>query len=319
VQRLLALIPWVAAEDGPTIDEVCARFEISERELLADLSLVRMVGVPPYTPDELFDVVVEAGRVWVYLSPSFRHPLRFTPEQGLSLVAAGASVLAVPGADPEGPLARALTKVAAVLDLRTDEAVDVDLGTAEPGTLAVFREAVASSHQVEIDYYAYGRDERTTRVVDPYRLYADQGEWYVVGHCHRADGERVFRLDRVAAATPLDTTFEPPSDPPALGVYEAAPGDPRVTLELEADAGWVAEQYPAEEVVELGDGRLRATLAISAVPWLERLLLRLGPAARVVEQRGGSVDLAGVGADAARRVLARYRDRPGQPLPSPAP
>ncbi|MDQ1424474.1 MAG: proteasome accessory factor, partial [Acidimicrobiaceae bacterium] len=77
-------------------------------------------------------------------------------------------------------------------------------------------------------------------------------------------------------------------------------------LELEPDAAWVVEVYPVEAVEQVGGGRLRATLAISARPWLERLLLRLGPRARVVEETGDA-DLAGCAADAARRVLARYQ------------
>ena len=43
------------------------------------------------------------------------------------------------------------------------------------------RPAVADRHQVEIDYYSYGRDERTVRVVDPFRVFSDQGQWYVLG------------------------------------------------------------------------------------------------------------------------------------------
>ena len=44
------------------------------------------------------------------------------------------------------------------------------------------------------------------------------------------------------------------------------------------------------------------TMAVTARPWLERLLLRLGPDARLVE--GDDPDLA---RHAAARVLARYR------------
>jgi len=60
-----------------------------------------------------------------------------------------------------------------------------------------------------------------------------------------------------------------------------------------------------EAVTNAGDGRLRVTLAISARPWLERLLLRLGPRARVVEETGDA-DLADCAHEAARRVLTRY-------------
>ena len=44
------------------------------------------------------------------------------------------------------------------------------------------------------------------------------------------------------------------------------------------------------------------TLAASQRAWLERLLLRLGPSARVVD---GDPTMAGI---AARRILDRYRD-----------
>jgi hypothetical protein len=66
----------------------------------------------------------------------------------------------------------------------------------------------------------------------------------------------------------------------------------------------VAEAYPVEAVTAVKKGRMRVTLAVSAVPWLERLLLSLGPDTKVVE---GDPDLAEAGARAARRILARYR------------
>ena len=113
LKRLLALLPWVAAHEGPTVEQVCDRFALSTEDLLSDVALVSMVGIPPYSPGDLFDIVVEGGRVWVHLQPSFDRALRLTPEEALGLVAAGASLLAVPGADPNGPLARGIAKVAA--------------------------------------------------------------------------------------------------------------------------------------------------------------------------------------------------------------
>src|SRR5262245_28462257 len=106
--RLLAVIPWVAAHDGPTIAEVCARFDVAERELLEDLETASMVGAWPRTPDELVEVIVEDDRVWVYFARSFDRALQLTPAQGLSLLAAAAAVLSRPGADVNGPLASGL-------------------------------------------------------------------------------------------------------------------------------------------------------------------------------------------------------------------
>src|SRR4051794_5143431 len=42
LQRMLALVPWVAARDGPTLTEVCERFGCTEAELVADLDRLFM-------------------------------------------------------------------------------------------------------------------------------------------------------------------------------------------------------------------------------------------------------------------------------------
>jgi len=306
LKRLLALLPWVAAHEGPTVEQVCDRFALSTEDLLSDVALVSMVGIPPYSPGDLFDIVVEGGRVWVHLQPSFDRALRLTPEEALGLVAAGASLLAVPGADPNGPLARGIAKVAATLGVDADDAIDVDLGYASATVLAALQDASASRHRVRIDYYTHGRDEHTTRDVDPYRVYADHGQWYVVGFDHLRDDERLFRVDRVLSVEALDDAFEPPDEVHSLGVFEARADDPRVVLELDPEARWVAEVYPVEQVEAVSEGGLRVTLAISARQWLERLLLRLGPRARLIEVTGDD-ELANCAKNAAQRVLARYQ------------
>jgi len=314
LQRLLALIPWVAAHDGPTVAEVCERFELDPGELFDELNLVMFVGVPPYTPDELFDVVVEDDRVWVHLSPSFDRALRLTPEQALALVAAGASLRSVPGADPYGPLARGLAKLAGTLGVDPDEVVDIELGRASAAVLETVQGAIADRRRLQLDYYAHGRDERTVREVDPYRVWADQGQWYLVGFDHLRGDERVFRLDRVVRAEPREQRFETPAEHQTLGLFQPADDDPRVVLELAPEAGWVAEAYPVEAVASFGDGRQRVTLAVGAPRWLARLLVTLGPRARVVDD-GGQPALASAGVDAAARILDRYEPA----VPSAAP
>lgn len=301
LRRLLALVPWVVAHDGPTIEEVRARFGLSADELIAELDLVFLCGVHPFTPDSLIDVLVADGRVWIRYAEYLERPLRLTPEEGLALVGAGTAMLAVPGADPEGPLARGLAKLAEVLGIDPNDALDVELGTTPEGVLEALREAVSANRQVEIDYYTYGRDERARRVVDPHAVFAAEGEWYLHAYCHLAGAGRRFRVDRIRSMVLLDRCFDPPGDrSPARTVFDPRPSDPRVVLDLEPRARWVAEQYPLEDLEELGGGRCRVTLVASEQAWLERLLLRLGPA--VSAARGAD----GVAAAAAARVIALY-------------
>ena len=305
LRRLLALVPWVAAMEGPSVEDVCARFGCTEQELAEDLERLFMCGLYPFTPDTMIEVDMEDGRVWIRYADIFNRPLRLTPAEGLAVVAAGAAVLSLPGSDPSGPLARGLAKLAAVLGIDPDEMVEVELGAAPPEVLGVLEDAARTTHQVEIEYYSFGRDEWAVRVIDPYRVFGSAGQWYVAAYCHRVDDRRLFRLDRIRRATPLDTTFEPPAEPPPAVVFEPRPEDPVVVLELAPSAAWVIEQYPNEGVKALKGGKLRVQLRVSERAWLERLLLRLGPAATVV------AGAEGIGRAAAMRVLGRYRGGDG--------
>lgn len=304
MQRLLSMVPWIAAQDGPTVDEVCARFDLTPKELAADLEVMWLVGLPPYTPDALIDVVQEGDRVWIHFADVFDAPQRLTPDQAVALLTAGASVLALPGADEGGALARGVAKLAAVLGVDAGQVLDVDLGAGGAQVLDVLRTAVAERRRVHLDYYSYGRDARTERDVDPYLVHAEDGGLYVLGYCHLAQGERRFRVDRIAAATLLDVRFEPPVAPAPVGVFQPDEDDPRVVLDLAPSAAWVAEAYPVEGVEERSEGVLRVRLAVAAKAWFERLLVGLGPQATVVE---APAELQDAGRRASGRILDRYR------------
>ncbi len=299
--RLLAIVPWVAAHDGPAIAEVCARFGVAEDELLADLDLLFLCGVHPFTPDTLIEVDVADGRVWIRFADYFRRPLRLTPQEGLALVATGAALLAVPGGDPDGTLASALAKLDAVVGVGRDDAVDVELGPAPAGILEAVRAGAERSRSVRIDYWSFGRDRHSTRVVHPWRVFSAGGQWYLRAWCESAAGERLFRVDRITGAEVLDECFdagEIPDDSTRL--FHPDPSSPRLVVDLAPGAHWVAESYPNEGVEDLGDGRLRVTLRVGERAWAERVLLRAGTDATVAD---GDVT---IGSEAAARVLLRY-------------
>jgi proteasome accessory factor C len=299
---VLALVPWILTHPGVTVAELAERFEVSEIELEADLELLPMCGLPPYTADRLMDVSIVDGEVEIRLAEYFERPLRLTPAEGVALLTAGRSLLAVPGSDTAGPLAGALERLEEALGARGRLAVVV-AGADEVERL---QEAATDHEQVEIDYYSFARDEMTTRTIDPWRVFHAFGTWYVAAWCHAADGERLFRIDRVRALRPTGTRFPPPTptgdDGPGL-VYSPRDDDPRVTLWLGPEAAWVVESLPLESVRPLRGGAHRVVLAVSEPAWLERLLLALGPAARVE----GPPELVEIGATAAARLSARYR------------
>jgi len=300
--RLLAVVPWVAARDGPLVAEVCQRFAVTEHDLLDDLDLLFLCGVYPFTPDSLIEVDVADGRVWIRFADYFRRPLRLTAPEGLALLSAGSALVAIPGADADGALARALDKLASALGVDADESVAVELGSARPEVLDQLRRAAAEHRRLELDYYSFGRDSFGVRLVEPRDVFNARGQWYLSGYCPAAGGERLFRVDRISRATVLDETFPPPAAPPDRRVFHPEAFSQTIVLDLATAGRWIAEHYPNLGVAERPDGTLRVTLPVSERPWLERLLLRAGRAATVIEGD------ASVGPAAAARILTRYRD-----------
>ena len=123
-------------------------------------------------------------------------------------------------------------------------------------------------------YYSFGRDETGERVIQPWRLFSSEGQWYLLAWCESAKDKRLFRVDRVRSATALEGRFEPPAAVSSPPLYEGSPQDPLVVLDLRPPAHWIAERYPNEGVEDMGDGARRVRLRASSRAWLERLLLR---------------------------------------------
>lgn len=298
IARVLAMIPWLAARGTVAKSEAAERFGVSLEQLDADLTLIMMIGVPPYSPGDYINIGYEGDTIEVWLAPYFTRPLQLSAAEGLALLAGGRTLLAVDGSDPEGPLATALAKLEAALGVG-----EVTVDVAPPPFLEAVRAAAEEGVTVEVDYWSAGRDEHTTRRLDPGPPFFALGEWYTDAYCHLRREQRMFRVDRIRALRPTDGTFVPvPASGPGA-VYHPRPDDPRVTVELPRGASWVAETAPCESVEDLPDGRQRVVLAVSEPSWLERILLQVGPDARVLDPP----EWRERGRDVARRVLARYR------------
>jgi proteasome accessory factor C len=302
IQRILALVPFLVAHPGAAKDDIAARFGLDAEQLEADLELVLMIGVPPYGPGDYIDVDDEGDTVTLRMAESFRRPLQLSPTEGLAVLAAGRALLGVAGSDPTGPLASALDKLAAALD-----APDVRVEVPNPEHLDAVRRAADDGERIEIEYWSAGRDELTHRRIDPRAVFLAAGEWYVDAYCRQAEANRLFRVDRIRALRVTGEHFEAPDGSAPAAVFSPRPADPRVTLELAPSAAWVVEQYPVEATTNEPDGRLQVVLAVSEPAFLERLLLRLGPDAVMLDDDRSGVSASG----AAVRVLARYGDDEG--------
>ena len=279
--RILALIPWVIAHPGSSVEEVCARFGYpTSRELLRDLDLVFVCGLPGYGPGDLMVAYVEEDEVIVDMADYFASAPNLTPAESLALLAAGMTVLASGQGSTE--LGSAVEKLGRALLPEADDMLVVDMD-AEPELATTLRTAAAEGRVVEIEYTGLARGQHTVREIEPWIVYAAAGNWYVSAHCRRAKGERVFRVDRIRRAEPTDEFFEPPSPRPEPPIgYVATEDDVVATIELRRGALWVLEYYRLD-VVERGEDRAVVRFSTYEPLVAAQLLLRLGPNATLIE------------------------------------
>jgi len=298
LSRILSMLPWVIAHQGATVDEVCERFGYTRPDLVKDLNLVFVCGLPGYGPGDLMTAYIDEDEVVVDAADYFADSLRLTSAEALVLLAGGMAMLSSGIAPPV--LATAVAKLQRAL-LPDDGAIDVDI-PAEPEMVGLLRDAASEGRVVEITHVSVATGNETVRRIEPWSVFATLGNWYVAGHCRLAEAERVFRVDRIRSAFSTDDGFDPPDRlPPAEVHYTSGVDDVRATIRLGPAARWVGEYYPVDVLEDTDDGLLvefsAADPAVAA-----RLLIRLGDHARLEE--GAEVAAA---RDTLRlRVLERY-------------
>lgn len=284
--RLLSLVPYLQARPGVPIAEAAADFGVTERQLRRDLELLWMCGLPGYGPGDLIDLSFAGDTVTVTEDAGMRRPLRLTTAEATALLVALRTLGEQPGVVDTGAVRRATAKIEQAVGVAAPSGVAVDLPHEEEATAATVRRALEDGRALRIVYYTAGRDAVSRRDVDPMRLLIADGRSYLEAWCRRAEGVRLFRLDRVEDVAVLDEPAAPPPDAEptdvSAGAYRPRADHASAVLLLEPEALWVSEYYPVEEAVEQPDGRLRVLLRFADPAWLVRLVLGLGGGATVL-------------------------------------
>lgn len=274
--RLLALIPYLQARPGIEVAEAAADFGVNENQLRKDLTLLWMCGLPGHGPGDLIDISFEGDTVSVIFDAGMSRPLRLTAEEALALVVALRTLAEAPGLADSDAIQRALAKVEAAAGGAIDDStVAVELDHTER-LRPVLQRAIDERRALRLRYYTVSRDETGERTVDSVRLFDADGRSYLEAWCRQAEGMRVFRLDRIEDATLLD---EPASVPEGVqvrdlseGVFQPASEHLLVDLRLGRAYAWVADYYPAEDVVDHGN-EVRVSLRVADPGWVRALVL----------------------------------------------
>jgi predicted DNA-binding transcriptional regulator YafY len=295
--------------------ELAEELDVSERTIHRYMGMLDEMGIPIYSergPYGGFSLV--RG----YKLP----PLIFTPEEATALYLGSELVKDIWGASYHDAAVAATAKLDNVLPDALHQEVEQarrgllvtgwlrrDYGPWAP-ILDELRRCVARRRQVRLVYQSF-RQEVTERIMDPYALALQWGNWYLAGHCHLRNDLRTFRVDRVQDVEPTGETFDIPSDFDAREHMRGMAADRpatyyRVAVHFDPEVAHIVRERREEwqDLTEQEDGSVILAFDAAELAWPSRWVLTYQDKATVI----GPPELARMVRDAAQAIVARYSD-----------
>lgn len=299
VKGLLVMLPWLIQRGRVKVADMAAQFGVSEADLIADIEMVAMCGIPPYSPLELTDLLIEDGYIEVGRNLNFERRLELSASEAFALTLLAAAAEDMPGFKKKKDLKSALKKLDKVLG---QGLLDVDVEESEH--LDLVSEAARTGERLRIVYFTPASGERKERTIVVRSVFADRGHWYATADDDLSGQVRHFRLDRIESAEGTGEHVEVRHSGVEIPDWFAEQsGANTVVLEVAPAAAWVAETYPCTVLEERHDGSMRIRLVASSEHWLGRLLLRAGEGVTVVDPP----EMVDLRRRTARQVLEIYR------------
>jgi len=223
--RLINLIPMLYANPSLEISEVAQELEISEKQLLDDLNLLWVCGLPGHSHLELIDMNFESGFIEIIEPQNLVRPLNLTPLEvteillGLELLSAEVDPSTLIIVDSiRNKLSDSLRGAPEI-----DGAIRVERKTPSIPVVefrALVLQAITEGKDLIATYQGLRGGDISERRITPLQVVTRDGHVYVAAVDHDDHLRKVFRLDRLvearlgeksAIATPLLTLTEPSS------------------------------------------------------------------------------------------------------------
>jgi proteasome accessory factor C len=309
---LLALVPYLLERDRVGVAEVAAHFRVKPEQIREAVRLIAVSGVPgetrTYQYEDLFDIAwddfEENDQIVITNHVAIDDSPRFSAREAAALIAGLQYLSALPENADRAAVASLMSKLSrGASSIPSSLAVEASESDA---TLALIRDSVSKSVQLEFDYLSStGESER--RRVDALLVESVDADWYLRGWCHLREAIRTFRLDRISNLAVTDEPISHRVDDVTLPetLFEGSVDDLVVTIDIASSAeSLLADYIPEGAKREVIGDRVRTSVRVSHYHGLKRLIASMPGVATVVEP----AEARRVVADWASSGAARYSD-----------
>jgi proteasome accessory factor B len=246
-----------------------------ERMFERDKEELRSMGIPVETVHDT------SGEVLGYRIPREAYalaPVEFTVEERAAIAVAAQVWSRAPIAPVPGTALRKLEAVGDVDWVPADVRGAIEL-TAADAALLPLMQALREDRVVHFDYRTPTADEASRRTVSPWGVMSSSGRWFLIGYDHDREGERTFRLSRMAGALQVtaQARHQPPEDFDVSAARLVAAAEETVTVRFRVAPRRGAslrrraipqdgiDPFEASEItVELGSAEEAVSLACAA-------------------------------------------------------
>ena len=198
--RLLDLVPYIVAHPGISITELAKEFSISRDEVLKDLNLLFLCGLPGYTPLELIDISFDEESVVI------RDPQNLAAPRNLNESEALIARIALAALEESTPKTSAAYLQIIALREKIAEAFSSSIPASaitftldkERATLEAIESAIKQELDLEMTYNNVTKDLSSRRSITPISIIAEDKRTLVSAYCHSAKALRTFNLAQIS-------------------------------------------------------------------------------------------------------------------------
>lgn len=198
--RLLDLVPYIVAHPGISITELAKEFSITRDEVLKDLNLLFLCGLPGYTPLELIDISFDEESVVI------RDPQNLAAPRNLNESEALIARIALAALEESTPRTAAAYLQIVALREKIAKAFSSSIPASaitftldkERATLEAIEGAIKQELDLEITYNNVTKDSSSRRSITPISIIAEDKRTLVSAYCHSAKALRTFNLAQIS-------------------------------------------------------------------------------------------------------------------------
>ena len=198
--RLLDLVPYIVAHPGISITELAKEFSITRDEVLKDLNLLFLCGLPGYTPLELIDISFDEESVVIRDPQNLAAPRNLNESEALiARIALAALEESTPRTASAYPQIVALReKIAKAFSSSIPASAITFTLDKERATLEAIEAAIMQELDLEITYNNVTKDSSSRRSITPISIIAEDKRTLVSAYCHSAKALRTFNLAQIS-------------------------------------------------------------------------------------------------------------------------